>query len=150
MMNRKVFSNLAFILILGLILIFSACGTAQGNKASTAAPSVSASTAATASESTAAPSVSASTAATATVSPLQSNSVNIKDYKFAPETIEIKKGDKVIWKNEDGVIHTVTFDTFDSGSMKQGDTFEHTFDTAGSFSYYCGNHPSMKGTVKVK
>jgi len=148
-MNRKVFFSLAILLILGLVLTFTACGNAPVNKASTTATSVSASAVAAVSESAVAPSVSASAVATATVSPLQGNSVNIKDYKFDPETIEIKKGDKVIWKNEDAVIHTVTFDTFDSGSMKQGDTFEHTFDTAGSFSYYCGNHPSMKGTVKV-
>ncbi len=139
-MNRKVFFNLTILLILGLILAFSACGMAPGNKTGTIAPSVSASAVAAVSEST--------VAATA-VTPLQGNTVNIKGFQFDPETVEIKKGDKVIWKNEDSAIHTVTFDTFDSGSMKQGDTFEHAFDTAGSFSYYCGNHPSMKGTVKV-
>ena len=39
--------------------------------------------------------------------------------------------------------------TFDSGNMATGDTFSHTFDTAGDFPYYCTPHPWMTGTVTV-
>ena len=40
-------------------------------------------------------------------------------------------------------------DSFDSEDMGQGDTFEHTFDAAGTFDYICAIHPSMKGTITV-
>ena len=30
-----------------------------------------------------------------------------------------------------------------------GDTFEHTFEEAGEFPYYCAVHPNMIGTVSV-
>jgi plastocyanin len=60
-------------------------------------------------------------------------------------------GSTVTWSNQDSVTHTVdsSDDTFDSDSLGQGATFVHTFDTAGSFTYICGIHPSMAGTITV-
>lgn len=60
----------------------------------------------------------------------------------------------------DTLPHTVTSGTtdgrsgnpdgdFDSGNMDTGDTFEFTFDTEGTFPYYCTPHPWMQGTVTV-
>src|SRR6185436_6164481 len=62
-------------------------------------------------------------------------------------------GATVRWTNtgtdKDG--HTVTADdgSFDSGVLKEGDTYTHTYDAEGTFSYICSVHPSMKGTVVV-
>ena len=43
--------------------------------------------------------------------------VAMKNMKFSPATIEIKKGDTVEWKNDDITPHTATSATFDSGSI---------------------------------
>ena len=53
--------------------------------------------------------------------------------------------------NTGGASHTVTFDSggVDSGTLKAGATFKHTFDAAGTFTYHCNFHSSMKGTVTV-
>lgn len=139
-MKKQVFSAIRFGILLGFIIILSACG---------ASPTRNDSASATALTSTS-PVASASASSGTVESPKQSTAVSIKDFKFAPETIEINKGETVTWKNEDSATHTVAFDAFQSGTMKQGDTFEHIFDTVGTFSYYCGNHPNMIGTVKVK
>lgn len=70
---------------------------------------------------------------------------------FAPDAIEVAAGDTVTWASVDSPDHTVTADdgSFDSGTLSNGDTFEHTFDAAGEFTYACQIHPSMTGTVTV-
>jgi hypothetical protein len=43
----------------------------------------------------------------------------------------------------------VTGTGFDSGTLHQGQSYTHAFQSAGTFSYVCSIHPSMKGTVTV-
>jgi plastocyanin len=79
--------------------------------------------------------------------------VSMKDIKFDPTEVTVNAGDTVTWVNDDSVGHDVTGDNFKSGepgAMQNGDTFEHTFDTAGTFDYVCSVHPGMEGTVTVK
>jgi plastocyanin len=76
--------------------------------------------------------------------------VAMKNMKFSPATIEIKKGDTVEWKNDDITPHTATSPTFDSGSIDPDKSWRHTFADAGSFPYTCTFHPEMKATVFVK
>ena len=76
-----------------------------------------------------------------------------------PKVLSVSKGATVIWSNEDSTLHTVTSGTpergdsgteFDSVYLAAGRTFEHAFDKAGTFDYYCTLHPFMKGQVVVK
>jgi plastocyanin len=76
-------------------------------------------------------------------------SVSIVDFAFAPASITVDVGDTVRWTNQDSAPHDVTGDGLDSGRMQEGDTYIHTFTSAGSVSYICTIHPSMKGTVRV-
>jgi plastocyanin len=76
--------------------------------------------------------------------------VAMKNMKFSPATIEIKKGDTVEWKNDDITAHTATSATFDSGSIASDAAWRHTFTQAGSFPYKCTFHPDMKASVVVK
>ena len=61
-------------------------------------------------------------------------------------------GTTVTWTNSDSTQHTVTADdgSFDSGVLAQGQTFSHTFDTAGTIAYHCTIHPNMQATVTVQ
>lgn len=80
-------------------------------------------------------------------------SVTIQALKYAPETIEIRKGETVEWQNKDLTPHTVTFQTtgeLSSGSIEAGMSWSHTFTQAGSYAYFCSFHPEMKATVVVK
>jgi plastocyanin len=101
------------------------------------------------------PAIPASSASGATSATAESNApavthVAMKDMKFSPATIEIKKGDTVEWKNDDMTPHTATSPTFDSGPVASDASWRHTFGEAGSFPYTCTFHPDMKGTVVVK
>jgi plastocyanin len=82
-----------------------------------------------------------------------SASVEMKGIAFNPGSVTVDKGGTVTWTNEDNVGHDVTskdFKSGDPGGIANGDTFKHTFDTAGTFDYVCTVHPGMKGTVVVK
>jgi plastocyanin len=71
---------------------------------------------------------------------------------YAPDTITVKAGDTITWTNDGSLVHTVTPDNggFDSGVLNKGDTWTHTFDTAGTFTYHCTPHPWMKATIVVQ
>ena len=77
--------------------------------------------------------------------------VDIKAFKFLPETLEIPAGTEVTWNNGDLVLHTVVAEdeSFESENIARGDTYSFTFETAGRFPYICGIHTSMKGEVVV-
>ena len=82
-----------------------------------------------------------------------SATVAIADLAYSPADVEVAAGDTVTWTNDDDAPHTVTFDDdalTDSGELSKGDTYEVTFDTAGSYSYVCAIHPDMKATVTVQ
>jgi plastocyanin len=77
---------------------------------------------------------------------------------FVPDTLTVSKGTKVSWTNGDSTLHTVTSGSpeagnsgteFDSSYLAAGKTFQHQFNTAGTFDYYCTLHPYMKGKVVV-
>jgi len=87
---------------------------------------------------------------------------------FTPDTVTIGQGETVRWKNTSVLVHTVTADpeeatldgsamlpagaeAFNSGNMDPEDTFEHTFEAAGTYTYFCVPHEAakMRGTVVV-
>ena len=77
---------------------------------------------------------------------------------FVPETLTVSTGTTVTWTNGDSTLHTVTSGSaesgnsgteFDSSYLAAGKTFQHQFNTAGTFDYYCTLHPWMKGKVVV-
>jgi plastocyanin len=78
--------------------------------------------------------------------------VTIKDFAFDPTSVTIKAGESVTWTNQDSAGHTVAGDNneFESGDLAKGASFRFTFDKAGTYTYHCGIHPTMKGTVVVE
>jgi plastocyanin len=78
---------------------------------------------------------------------------------YFPAHIAVPVGTTIAWFNDDpNQQHTVTSgtsdsagsgDDFDSGIISEGAFFQHTFDQAGEFDYYCTIHPGMTGSVSV-
>ena len=76
---------------------------------------------------------------------------------FLPSTVIIDVGGTVTWENPDNVPHTVTSGTssngpdgyFDSNLIMVGQSYSNTFDSAGTYTYFCMIHPWMAGTVAV-
>ena len=79
--------------------------------------------------------------------------VLIKNFSFKPAHITIKRGTKVRWINRDSTVHTATANngrSFDSGLLRKGQRYTHTFKSVGKKGYFCKIHPHMKGSVVVK
>lgn len=78
------------------------------------------------------------------------------NFKFAPATMAVNKGDKVrIIFNNTGGMHDLVIDEFNAKTktIQSGatDTIEFTADKAGTFDYYCsvGNHRAMGMVGKI-
>ncbi len=83
----------------------------------------------------------------------QTYNIEISNFVFSPSSLTIKKGDTVIWTNKDLMSHTITSDSgseLESARFGRAETYSHTFNTAGTFSYHCSVHSTMKGTIIVE
>ena len=77
---------------------------------------------------------------------------------FNPSTVTIGVGETVTWENTDNAAHTASSGTpsdgpdgvFDSSLMMVNGSFSFTFDSAGTYPYFCMVHPWMQGTVIVE
>ena len=77
---------------------------------------------------------------------------------FIPNTVTIDVGGTVTWENNDTAAHTSTGGSasdgpsgvFDSSLIMAGSSFSHTFDSTGTYDYFCMVHPWMSGTVIVE
>ena len=84
--------------------------------------------------------------------------VDIADFAFSPDPLDIAVGTKVTWTNKDSFAHTVTATgdasaadaAFDSKKLDSGNSYTYTFAKAGTFTYRCAIHNSMTGTVVAK
>ena len=76
---------------------------------------------------------------------------------FVLPNLTLSVGDTVEWTNQDSASHTTTSGTggrfddigWNSPTLSTGESFSHTFDQAGTFTYTCRIHPSMSGTITV-
>ena len=74
-------------------------------------------------------------------------------WKYEPAVLTVKLGTEVTWTNTGAVVHTVTAadrKAFDSKNIGPKARFSWTFQSAGTFSYFCTYHPWMKGTIVVQ
>ncbi len=111
------------------------------------------------SEPTVAPTIEPTAEPTSTAEPPPEDAraqVSIAGFQFSPGTLSIRAGTTVVWTNNEGARHTVTSDdgSFASDVLNEGDVFSFTFDTPGSYAYYCRFHggtggQGMSGVVTV-
>jgi len=77
--------------------------------------------------------------------------VNIENMAFAPASLSVERGTKVVWNNHDLVPHTVTAaGKFDSGSIAPGKSWTYVATAPGRHDYVCSYHPAMKATLVVR
>ena len=83
-------------------------------------------------------------------------SITVKNFAFEPKEVTVSPGTTVEWSDQGGR-HNVEADdgSFKSDTLVAGQKFEHKFDTAGSFGYFCSFHGGkgghdMAGKVIVK
>jgi alcohol dehydrogenase (cytochrome c) len=101
-----------------------------------------------------------------TGSPVRTNAVEIgretvgtamveNEYSFAPQRASVAAGTAVTWTNSGLLPHTATSSgtrggTWDTGLLQAGESASITFDTPGTYEYFCSPHPWMIGQVIVQ
>jgi len=91
-----------------------------------------------------------------TTSPSGQTIVQVKDNFFSPSSVTISVGQTVEWQwagttNSHNVTWVVTSGAGNSATQSSG-TYSRTFDTTGTYDYYCSIHGQsvMSGTVVVQ
>lgn len=77
--------------------------------------------------------------------------VSIENFAFTPEHLTVPVGTVVTWQNADDIPHLVVMSdlSFRSKALDTSDRASFSFTKPGEFSYFCGLHPHMTGTVTV-
>jgi plastocyanin len=88
------------------------------------------------------------------------------DNKFDPAQVTVAKGTAVTWQNASTMVHSATDDPskavnksdaalpsgaqpWDSGLLQPGQSWSHTFDVAGTYSYFCVPHETLGMVGKI-
>ena len=79
--------------------------------------------------------------------------VSIDNFTFTPDMLNVAVGTTVTFTNRDDLPHSVVSaerpPLFKSKTMDTDEAFTWNFDKPGTYIYFCGLHPHMKGTVVV-
>ena len=83
--------------------------------------------------------------------------VEIADFKFGPAQVTIEQGGSVTWTNRDSAPHNAENKQLDDAPemfatatpIEQGKSDTVTFDTPGTYMYYCVYHRFMEAEVTV-
>ncbi len=79
--------------------------------------------------------------------------ISQKGKAFAPGTMKVKVGDKIIFKNNDGFAHNAFSDNeaneFDIGMQKPGQDVTIEMKKPGKVEVECAIHPNMHMTIEV-
>jgi len=77
--------------------------------------------------------------------------VEIKDMKFQPESLSVKRGDTIMWINHDMVTHCVTEEktkAWTSSNIPANASWKMVFKN--NADYFCAIHQVMKGKITVQ
>jgi plastocyanin len=80
--------------------------------------------------------------------------VTQKGLQFSVEELTVKKGQTVVFLNEDRTAHNITVSgdslNLNGGLQQPGNEFKVPFTKAGVYQVSCGIHPKMKLSITVK
>ncbi|MGH7527519.1 MAG: plastocyanin/azurin family copper-binding protein [Gemmatimonadales bacterium] len=87
---------------------------------------------------------------------VRDTAVEIRTFRFREPAVEVSAGTRVTWTNQDAIEHTVTSGVPDGADgafgatlAGEGSTFGFTFDSAGTYPYFCARHQFMRGEIRV-
>ena len=87
----------------------------------------------------------------APIAPMR-HEITMTPESYRPGDLTVQRGDTIVWRNTDIVVHSATSRTgaFDSGRLKAGAQFLCIAKDTGRFAYSCTKHKLMRGTLTVQ
>jgi plastocyanin len=92
-------------------------------------------------------------ASASTSKAMRTQQIEIRNFAFAPATLTVPAGTRVVWTNQDEEPHVITSAGAlfaSSKGMDTSDSYAVTFSKPGTYAYYCSIHPMMVGTIIVR
>ena len=82
------------------------------------------------------------------------HTILIDGMRFIPQTVEVRQGDTVVWRNKDPFPHTATVSESKGGPaspvIAAGARWTYKATRRGSYPYLCTLHRTMTGQLVVK
>ena len=81
------------------------------------------------------------------------SAISIDNFSFTPATLTVKAGTTVTWTNKDDIPHGIASSNNafkKSGALDTDDGYSFTFNTPGTYQYFCYLHPHMVGSIVVE
>jgi plastocyanin len=84
--------------------------------------------------------------------PTKTHTITMENVGYTPAHLTVHQGDRIVWVNKDLFPHTATATdkAFDSGSIAVSKSWTYVARKAGTFTYTCSFHPTMKGEIEVQ
>lgn len=84
----------------------------------------------------------------------RTHTVLIENMRFSPAELTVRRGDRVVFQNNDLMPHTATSSDsesgkFDSGLVESGKSWTLHVNWTGQVPYRCTFHPTMTGIIRV-
>ena len=83
--------------------------------------------------------------------------VTVRLFQFQPSVLTVATATRVVWANQDDILHTVTAVAdgagargFDRALDGKGASTAVTFAAPGVYAYACERHPHMRGEIRVE
>jgi plastocyanin len=82
--------------------------------------------------------------------------VTVALFQYRPASLTVAAGTRVVWTNQDEIVHTVTAPgapaqrAFDGTLDGKGASIALTFTAPGDYPYACERHPHMRGEIRVE
>lgn len=82
----------------------------------------------------------------------QVHTVIIGNFKFTPEVLSVKPGDRIVWVNQDIVPHTALAldQSWDTGAIGSNESKEMVVKKAQTLAYFCFYHPVMTAKLMLE
>lgn len=80
------------------------------------------------------------------------HTVTIEALSYSPQTLTVRRGDRITWINKDPIPHTVTATNgaFDSHTIAPDHSWTYVAGKMGMYAYKCTFHVTMKGRLEVR
>jgi|SRR5438270_6209178 len=84
--------------------------------------------------------------------PAATAEVKIDNFTFSPAELHVKAGTQVVWVNKDDIPHNIVSEdkTFKSKVIDTDERFTFLAAKPGTYPYFCGIHPHMRGKLVVE
>ncbi|WP_406657821.1 hypothetical protein V7O62_04470 [Methanolobus sp. ZRKC2] len=75
--------------------------------------------------------------------------IYLDNFSFHPDFVTVSEGDTVKWINNDTAASVIRGSSFQSPTLRKGDSYSYTFQNPGTYNYFLISHPWTRSGIVV-